>query len=155
MDILQDLPDSEMEALMNSTPVHTAEKGTEFYGLDGPEVLFLLKSGKVEMFRRSTDGKRLTLAIIEPGTVFGEMSLIGQRTVGTCATAIEDSDICALSRSDVETLMHDRPGGSANHCRAGQQASAYQGRAGGDGIQRCDGSRGGSAAADVQRWRRD
>jgi CRP/FNR family cyclic AMP-dependent transcriptional regulator len=109
MDILQDLPESEMEALMNRTPVHTAEKGTVFYGPSGPEVLFLLKSGKVEMFRGSTDGKRLTLAIIEPGTVFGEMSLIGQRMVGTCATAIEDSVICALSRSDVETLMHDRP----------------------------------------------
>lgn len=109
MDILQDLPKSEMEALMNSTPMHTANKGTEFYGSDGPEVLFLLKSGKVEMFRRSMDGKRLTLAIIGPGTVFGEMSLIGQRMVGTCARAIEDSVICALSRSDVETLMSERP----------------------------------------------
>ena len=109
MDILQDLPESEMEALMNNTPVHTAEKGTEFYGPDGPEVLFLLKSGKVEMFRRSAEGKRLTLAIVEPGTVFGEMSLVGQRMVGTCATAVEDSVICALSRTDVETLMEEHP----------------------------------------------
>ena len=109
MDILQDLPENEVEALMNGIPVHTAEKGTEFYGPDGPEVLFLLMSGRVEMFRQSVDGKRLTLAIVEPGTVFGEMSLIGQRMVGTCATAIEDSVICAMSRTDVEALMTERP----------------------------------------------
>lgn len=109
MDILQDLPENEVEALMNGIPVHTAEKGTEFYGPDGPDVLFLLMSGRVEMFRQSVDGKRLTLAIVEPGTVFGEMSLIGQRMVGTRATAIEDSVICAMSRTDVEALMTERP----------------------------------------------
>ena len=121
MDILQDLPECEVEALMNSTPIHTAEKGTEFYGPDGPEVLFLLKSGKVEMFRRSTDGKRLTLAIVEPGTVFGEMSLIGQRMVGTCATAIEDSVICALSRSPPQRAwLHNLLSGSRHGNSWGQ-----------------------------------
>ena len=109
MNILQDLPEQELEALMAEIPIHTAKKGTIFYGTDGPEVLFLLKSGKVELYRLSPEGKRLTLVIVEQGTIFGEMSLIGQRLVGTCAIALEDSVICALSRHDVEALMVQHP----------------------------------------------
>ena len=109
MNILQDLPEEEIEALMSEIPIHTAKKGTIFYGSDGPEVLFLLKSGKVELYRLSPEGKRLTLVIVEQGTIFGEMSLIGQRLVGTCAIALEDSVICALSRHDVESLMVQHP----------------------------------------------
>ncbi len=106
MDIFRDLSEAEVDALMDSTPMRTAPKGTIFYGAeDGPEVLFLLKSGKVELYRESPDGKKLTLANVEQGSFFGEMSLVGQRLLGTCALALEDSVICALSRHDVEALI--------------------------------------------------
>ena len=94
---------------MGSTPMWSAGSGTVFYGEDGPEVLFLLKSGKVELYRQSPNGKKLTLAIVEQGTIFGEMSLIDLSMVGTSAVAIEDSVICALSRDDVRKLMLERP----------------------------------------------
>ena len=110
MDIFRDLSEHEIDALMGSAPMRTAGKGTVFYGADdGPEVLFLLKSGKVELYRQSPDGKKLTLAIVEQGAFFGEMSLVGQRLVGTYAMAVEDSIICALSRHDVESLIREHP----------------------------------------------
>ena len=37
------------------------------------------------------------------------MSLVGQRLLGTCAIALEDSVICALSRHDVESLILEHP----------------------------------------------
>ena len=109
MDIFRGLPQEEIGPLMNTTSMLTAKKGTEIYGFDGPEVLFLLKSGRVELYRQSVEGKKLTLAYVEQGTFFGEMSLIGQRLVGTCAVAVEDSVICALSRHDMESLMLEYP----------------------------------------------
>lgn len=106
MDIFQDLPEQDVEVLMDATPMLTAIKGTVFYGEeDGPEVLFLLKSGRVKLERVSPDGRKLTLAIVEKGTFFGEMSLVGQSLMGTQAVAIEDSVICALSRHDLRSLM--------------------------------------------------
>ena len=111
MDIFQDLPEEEVAALMDATPMLTASKGTMFYGeKDGPEVLFLLKSGRVKLERVSPDGRKLTLAIVERGTFFGEMSLVGQSLVGTQAVAIEDAVICALSRHDLQSLMLENPG---------------------------------------------
>ena len=71
MDILKDLTEDEIESFMDKSPMRTALKDTTFYGLDGPEVLFLLKSGKVELFRQSPDGRKLTLATVEEGTFFG------------------------------------------------------------------------------------
>ena len=109
MDILRDLTEDQIETLMDKSPMRTALKDTIFYGLDGPEVLFLLKSGKVELFRQSPDGRKLTLASVEEGTFFGEMSLIGLHLNGTHAMAREDCVICVLSRHDLESLMLEHP----------------------------------------------
>ncbi len=109
MDILRDLTEDQIETLMDKSPMRTAQKDTIFYGLDGPEVLFLLKSGKVELFRQSPDGRKLTLANVEEGTFFGEMSLIGLHLNGTHAMAREDCVICVLSRHDLESLMLEHP----------------------------------------------
>ena len=109
MDILRDLTKDEIEILMDKSPMRTALKDTVFYGLDGPEVLFLLKSGKVELFRQSHDGRKLTLASVEEGTFFGEMSLVGLHLNGTYAMAREDCVMCVLSRHDLESLMLEHP----------------------------------------------
>ena len=99
-----------MDSLMGSVPTRTVEKGTVFYGAeDGPEVLFLLMSGKVEIYRLSPDGKKLTVVLIEPGAIFGEMSLIGQQAAGRFAAAAEDSVISALTRDDGRALMVRHP----------------------------------------------
>lgn len=71
--------------------------------------MFLLKSGQVELYRQSPDGQRLTLAIIEERTFFGEMSLVDVHMEGTFAEAHEDSVICILSRHDVEDLILKHP----------------------------------------------
>ncbi|MET9969239.1 cyclic nucleotide-binding domain-containing protein, partial [Streptomyces sp. NPDC006356] len=39
-------------------------------------MLFILKKGRVRVFRVSADGRALTTAIISPGTIFGEMVLL-------------------------------------------------------------------------------
>ena len=109
MDILSDLTEEEIETLMDKSPMRTAAKDTIFYGLDGPEVLFLLKSGRVELYRHSPEGRKLTLATVEEGTFFGEMSLIGLHLNGTFAMAREDCVICVLSSHDLESLMLEHP----------------------------------------------
>ena len=110
IDIFQDLSEAQIDSLMKGVPMRTADKGTEFYRADdGPKALFLLKSGKVELYRKSADGKRLTMAILESGTFFGEMSLVGQRYLDTSAVALEDCVVCPLSRPDLEALVMEHP----------------------------------------------
>lgn len=58
---------------------------------DSGEVLFILKKGRVQPYRLSPEGKKLVVATIGPGTIFGEMGILGQgmqnsfaEAVGTC-----------------------------------------------------------------------
>ncbi len=49
------------------------------------------------------------MAIVEPGAVFGEMLLVGQRMYDNYAEAIEDSAICQLSVAEVERFLLSDP----------------------------------------------
>lgn len=71
--------------------------------------LFILKSGRVRIFRAAEDGKALTMAVLEPGAVFGEMMLAGQRMYDNYAEAIEDAAICQLSVDEVERFLLSDP----------------------------------------------
>ena len=88
----------------------TCRRGKVFYtpGETG-EVLFILKRGRVNLYRINPDGKKLVTATIEPGTVFGEMSLVGQGMHDTFAEAAEECTLCVMSRSDVEHLLLSKP----------------------------------------------
>src|SRR5918995_5927186 len=84
--------------------------GEVFYTpMDLSETLFVLQSGRVRIYRALPEGRELTLAVFEGGTVFGEMALTGQRLRASYAQAMEESEISAMCRVDVERLVLDKP----------------------------------------------
>jgi CRP/FNR family cyclic AMP-dependent transcriptional regulator len=76
---------------------------------DTGEVLFLLKKGRVQLYRISPNGKKLVVATLGPGAMFGEMSLVGQGMHNTFAESIDECLICVMSRADVDRLMREKP----------------------------------------------
>jgi CRP/FNR family cyclic AMP-dependent transcriptional regulator len=63
-----------------------------FYGPQDPsERLSMLQNGKVRILRSTPDWREFTLAVVESGTVFGEMALIGQQMEDAYAQAMEPS----------------------------------------------------------------
>lgn len=110
VDLFRDLSELELEELDRMTTMSTVDRGKVFYrpGEMG-EILFLLKKGRVQLYRISPDGKKLILDTLEAGAVFGEMSLIGQRMHNAFAEAIETCLICVMSRADLERLVADKP----------------------------------------------
>jgi CRP/FNR family transcriptional regulator, cyclic AMP receptor protein len=110
IDIFRDLEAADLEWLANHTAMVTARPGQLVY-MPGetPEALFLLKTGKVRLYRLSADGKKLILATLNPNTFFGDMPLAGQLMYGAFAEAQESCTICVLGRSDLERLIQTRP----------------------------------------------
>jgi CRP/FNR family transcriptional regulator, cyclic AMP receptor protein len=110
MDLFRDLAGRELEELDRIITMTAVQKGKVFYrpGEMG-EVLFLLKKGHVQLYRLSIEGKKLIIDTLAPGSIFGEMSVVGQRLYNTFAEAIEDCLICVMSRADVERLILDQP----------------------------------------------
>lgn len=110
VDIFQDLTEEEIEEIDRATTMSSCRKGKILYmPEDTSEVLFLLKKGRIQLYRLSPDGKKLVIATIGPGSVFGEMALIGQGMHNTFAEATEECVLCVMSRDDLERLLVTKP----------------------------------------------
>jgi len=74
------------------------------------ETLYILDRGRVKISRLTEEGRELTLDILQPGDLFGELSIGrdgGLRS--TNAEALEDSVVCAIPRRDFEKLAASNP----------------------------------------------
>lgn len=95
-----------MDAIAAAAPMKTYTAGEILHSPAQPsEVLFILKRGRVRIFRVSADGRALTCAIISPGTIFGEMALLGQRMYDNFAEALDDVTVCVMSHADVQKFL--------------------------------------------------
>jgi len=69
------------------------------------EAVYLLVEGEVQLYRRGADGRRFTVAVLKPGAVFGEASLLGSLESETYAEATEASVVwCIAGRSATEVF---------------------------------------------------
>jgi CRP/FNR family cyclic AMP-dependent transcriptional regulator len=110
VDIFADLSASEMEAMAAAAPMKTYSAGELLYSPHQPvETLFILKKGRVRIFRVSPDGRALTTALITPGTIFGDMVLLGQRMHDNFAEAVDDVVVCVMARADVHRFLLSDP----------------------------------------------
>jgi CRP/FNR family cyclic AMP-dependent transcriptional regulator len=110
VDIFEPLSEEEIEQLNGQLPDRRLENGEIFYRPQDPsERLFILQKGKVRIFRTIPDGREFTLAVVESGTVFGEMALTGQQLEGAYAQAMEASQVSTMLKEDLERLVLEKP----------------------------------------------
>lgn len=106
VDIFCDLSDQEMQVIADNAPMRTYSAGELLFSPHNPvETLFILKRGRVRVFRVSEDGRALTTAIITPGTIFGEMVLLGQSMYDNFAEALDEAVVCVMSKADVHRFL--------------------------------------------------
>ncbi|MDI6909543.1 Crp/Fnr family transcriptional regulator [Nocardioides sp.] len=110
VDIFCDLDDGEMDAMAQAAPMRMYASGALVYTPHQPlETLFILKKGRIRIFRVSPDGRALTTAIIDPGTIFGEMVIVGQQMHDSFAEALDDVVVCVMTKADVRRLLLGDP----------------------------------------------
>lgn len=86
IELFQDLSPKEIEELERLITISSVKRGKVFYRPEETgEVLFILKSGHVQLYRISPEGKKLVIASLGAGTLFGEMPLLGQQLHNTFA----------------------------------------------------------------------
>lgn len=106
VDIFADLDEAEMAAMAEAAPMRTYPAGALVYTPHQPlEALFILKRGRIRIFRVSADGRALTTAIVNPGTIFGEMVIVGQQMHGSFAEALDEVVVCVMTKDDVQRLL--------------------------------------------------
>ncbi len=109
-EVFVSLSPEEQTWLAESTTMVTCERGRIFFTPDeAGEVVFILKRGKVDLYRLTADGRKLVVATLGPHAIFGEMGLIGQGMYGCFAEAVDECLICVLSKLDLQALIRRNP----------------------------------------------
>ncbi|MEZ4886994.1 MAG: Crp/Fnr family transcriptional regulator [Chitinophagales bacterium] len=69
--------------------------------------IYLVKSGRVKVSKRSEDGREFIQNVAWTGDLFGELSLIMPFNMGEYAQALEDTAICQIPIEAMQELMKD------------------------------------------------
>ncbi len=76
---------------------------------DSGTALYIIIEGKVKISRRSSDGKEVILSILGDSDFFGEMSVIDGQARSANVSAMEDSVLLIIQRSEFLELLHSHP----------------------------------------------
>ncbi len=110
VDVLEPLSSEELDGLARSLPDTRLEEGEFLYGpRERGEGIWVLKKGRMRVYRVDPEGREFTLGIIREGTVFGEMGLGPRRLRAAHARAMEPSLVAFLDRERLEDLIRRDP----------------------------------------------
>jgi len=92
LDFFKDFKDSELQKFLSVCAERIFENGEIIFeeGSIGDE-FYIITKGSVEILKESSTGERQLLAVIEDGSVFGEMSIIDQTPRSATAAVGEDA----------------------------------------------------------------
>jgi diguanylate cyclase (GGDEF)-like protein len=110
VEIFSDLAGDEIDILTSRMKqVQYRKYQTLFQEGDAGNELFLILEGMVRISVKLPDGNELTLAEIEEGNFFGEMSIIERAPRSATCRAIEDGDFLSLHAEDFYDLIRNHP----------------------------------------------
>ena len=85
------------------------EGHTLFQAGDPGDSLFIVDSGRLELFIKDTAGQKIVLTTAQPGDMFGELAMLDSSPRTATATALEESDLLVLDRDDLLLLFQRKP----------------------------------------------
>ena len=110
VDLFRDLSDRDMTELDRMTTITSVPRGRVFYQPeDVGEVLFLVKQARCSSTASRPRARSWSSPRSGPGTLFGEMALLGQQMHNAFAEALDDCLILVMSRADLERLILNKP----------------------------------------------
>lgn len=110
IDLFSKLDEEEIEKLGDMTHAEDMEADqTVYFPGDTSDTVFILKRGRVRITQFGPEGQEHTLAILGPGSIFGEMSLAGEKKRRTRAETLKESFICAASKEHFLDFLRDHP----------------------------------------------
>ncbi len=108
----------QLQEMIDRLPKRNFKKGDTIYpsNIKGP-VLFLIRSGSVNITRTSVTGQDFSVKTLEPGTIFGEMPMAGQAMLGARAVAAEPTKVALINAGEFEKLAAASPSIALNVVR--------------------------------------
>lgn len=104
------MDEQELTALANQLEIEEYLPGQVIFsaGEEGGE-MYLVVNGRVEIFMRDLSYERVSIAQIEPGEIFGELSLLDNAPRSASAKALDHTRLVVIDRDDLLALIRAHP----------------------------------------------
>jgi CRP/FNR family cyclic AMP-dependent transcriptional regulator len=108
--LFQQLDDDERSVLAQVMAEKTVAPGETLFRAGEPgDAMFVVHSGKVDLFVKDKAGQRITLHTAEAGEFFGELSLLDGGSRTATAQVTEAGLLFMIDREDLQQLFRKRP----------------------------------------------
>ena len=108
--LFEKLADSTIQLLEQQSRMRRAAKDTTLFSPgDTSDAMYVVQSGRVRIWTVSASGHEITLNVLQPGDVFGEIGLLdgSERTAG--ASALDAADLLTISRRTFDDALDRDP----------------------------------------------
>ena len=89
--------------------LHLRQGSRLFETGDRGDELYIVRSGKVEIFIRNVAGEKIVLTVAEQGDLFGELSALDSGPRTATAVALEDTELIVLTRDNLLSFFQKKP----------------------------------------------
>ena len=108
--LFSDLPREDLDTLsLHKTCIRYKKGQTLFYEGTRPMGLFCINSGKVKVYKISSEGKEQILKLAKPGDFLGYRALISEEFYNSSATVIEEGAMCYIPKTDFLEILQKNP----------------------------------------------
>lgn len=104
------LPMEDLMEIDRMAPMSTIEKNVLIQTPESfREGLYVIKEGKLRLFKVNAEGKQFTLGILGTGNVFGEIDFFSLGTRDIFIETIDKTLLCSLAKTQFERFLSERP----------------------------------------------
>lgn len=104
--IFNHLEDWQMDEIMEAIQSDSYQKGEIIYRAgDQSDSLYIVRSGKVRIYRLSESGKEQLVRFLNAGDFTGELALFSESVHEAYAEAVEKTEVCLIKRTDLQKFL--------------------------------------------------
>lgn len=108
--LFEDFNNTDLEQMLSLIEKRQYSKNSSiFHEGDLADRFFMVSRGSFKVFKTQPDGREQILYILSKGDVFGEMHLLKSAPYKFSATALEDTQLCTLTKVNFDNLLRQHP----------------------------------------------
>jgi CRP/FNR family transcriptional regulator, cyclic AMP receptor protein len=108
--IFSDLPPEQRARVERSINWIDYPTGQIFYAPEETgDRMYILRRGRVRIYKLSPEGRALTLLILEPASIFGEMALVEEWVHDSFAESMSECSIGTIGRDEMRRVLNTSP----------------------------------------------
>lgn len=108
--IFSEFTDAELDEVSRLIVERRFKHGTVIFHENDPSYAFyVIKDGRIKVYKLSEDGRELIIGIFSNGGVFGDVPVFDGGPYPATAETMIDSVVWSISRNDFEKLVKDHP----------------------------------------------